>query len=389
MFLLAFLVGVAFWPGALDPATTLRWALMAVGAAFLLLFHEPPRLRAAGACLCLILLTLVWTPDWLYGAEDAAHLLTLAAVFALGASRDDLLPAWKGLGAGVGLSGLMALFQFFGSSPVQQIVAPAGLFMNRNFLAEAGLVVLTVAILYRQRWLIPGALLATVVPMQRATLLAAAVVVLVLWLKGLKASALVLAIGVTTCALCMMGLTLLMGTPEVKAAPQQLVDIVSSHDRLIYWRDAVHGLTLFGHGLGSYAANFPDIHFPHSEPLQALYELGLFAIAPLGLLIYLFREPFRAEHAVLAGLCAIALFGFPFHMPVTGFAAALAAGHLARRRALVRLPEPARRVAPARGHVGQAYGQGRVHPAGGLQPRGVASVMGDTPVQPGNAPGGR
>ena len=45
------------------------------------------------------------------------------------------------------------------------------------------------------------------------------------------------------------------------------------------------------------------------------------------------------ERVVLGTVGALCLFSFPLHMPLTGFAAALAAGHLVGARLLVRRRE--------------------------------------------------
>lgn len=363
MRLYAFLVAAAFWPGAIDPATTLRWAVMAVGATLLAFMSDddgaPLPWRAGWAFMALAGITLLWTPDLIYGLEEGIHLTILACVFLLGTQQDDLTPAWEGLAAGVAVSGAIALWQVSGVSPVEQVQAPAGLFMNKNMLAEAGMVALIPMLLAGRPWLALGPLLAALVPASRAVLLALAVVALLLWRRRKPVEAVLL----MAAALATVGTVMWLdaahpGQGAWYASTEHMLDGSSSLHRLDYWRETLANLTPLGHGLGSFMANFPAVGHAHSEPIQAAYEIGIIALIPATLLVYLFREPgHHVESLVLAAILVTACFAFPLHMPVTGFAAALAAGHLARLRYRGRGLKPALGVAGA----GAAHGEAHAH----------------------------
>lgn len=341
MWLFAFLLSIAFWPGALDPASVLRWAVLAVGAALYIAYREPD-LRAARILVPTLLIAMasvLWVPDRLFWVDDAIHLAILTVVFTIGATEEDLTPAWRGLAAGVGVSSLIAIMQALGHSPVEQTAAPAGLFMNKNFLAEAGLVALVPAIMLRRPWMIVCALPAAVLPLSRAVVISGLVVGGLMFGQRRPLSALTLlflgAVGISL-TWVLSGYNMLSGA--------------SIHERLAFWQAALSNMTQLGHGLGSYAADFPNVRYAHSELIQALYEFGIFAGLPIAALIFIFMERrCHVEHAMLAAISAIALFSFPFHMPLTGFAAALAAGHLAGAGHRLRLGADRGRVAAAAG----------------------------------------
>lgn len=118
-----------------------------------------------------------------------------------------------------------------------------------------------------------------------------------------------------------------------------------SKDRIAIWKDAVSGVTPQGNGIGSFWAIAPKYAFytnpllerseyAHSEPIHFAFELGVgsLLLAAAGLL--LLGGGLELERGVLVALGVAALLAFPFHMPVTGFMAALVAGRLARARDL-------------------------------------------------------
>lgn len=342
---------------------TLRWAIMAVGAALLLLLLDGPRLSrwvaAAGAVFLIIVLgSVADVTDPLYGIDDGVHLLALATVFCLGSALDDLTPAWEGLALGVAISGLMALLQVLGFSLVEQVAHPAGLFMNKNFLAEAGVITVIPMLLLRRRWLLPALFLAAVLPMSKGSLLALFVVSAMLWRKGRKIDAAALA-GITALvALTLVALWALDLFPSQTHLGEYMLGVSSAASRFEFWRDAFGGLTWFGSGLSSFAGDFPRIGNAHSEPVQALYEFGVFALIPAGIAAYCWMEKDHyVEHLILAAIAVLCLFSFPLHMPVTGFAAALALGHLAGARARLRVPQHDGGMARACHFDWQAHGR--------------------------------
>lgn len=325
MFWLVFLTAIAFWPGVIDNAIGPRFAVLAVGIPLLLMWHRdgPPRvLGGLGfALLAAVGATIFWAPNLMYGLHDYAHLVILAMAFCLGAAVEDLTEAWRGLAAGVGVSFVVALFQLIEWSPVQQTVPIAGLFVNRNVFAESALVALIPMAFYR-RWLWVAVALAAIAVTGSRTTMAAVVLMAAIWYwPTARRLSLMLWAAFICGAWAMFYLS-----PE------------SMYVRFGFWREAfAGGIPFFGHGFGSFAHDFMFAEYMHSEPLQAVYELGVLAFAPALLVVYLFsRETDGPERFVLAAVLAVGCVSFPLHMPITGFAAALAAGSVARKRCGIR-----------------------------------------------------
>lgn len=272
------------------------------------------------AFLVVVGASAIWAPNILDALDDYVHLLILAMVFRLGASVDDLSGAWKGLAAGVSVSAVLALFQLGGYTGIEQVVPTAGLFMNKNLLAEAGLV--SIAAVGVSWWAI-GPVVALIVGWSKASLAALAMIsALSLWDCGRRVLALSLF------------LVIAMLTAWFFSS-----DYPSAAIRIDFWAEALGELTPMGNGIGSYATHHPEIVHPHSEPILILYELGVFAVLPLAFIVWLFRGGLNAERYILAAVLAVSFFSFPLHIALTGFVFALAAGRLARLRVDVRSPE--------------------------------------------------
>lgn len=329
---LAFFVSIAYFPGVINTATALRWALLAVGCPILLIMagrSMPRPLNGAGLCAVLAMVaSLAWGPSFPDCADAAVHLAILATAFCVGAAIDDLAPAWAGLAGGIWISAMVAALQLAGVplELVHQNAVPAGLFENKNMLAEAALVA-AIPLLLARSWLSVGPIAAMLMGGSKAVY-AAAAVALACWLWSRNRLA---ALGVLACVAAAGAYLMLTGSP-------------SGDVRIDIWREALEGLRPMGNGIGSFAVNYPGHEHPHNEFLQAIYEYGALAALPAAILAYLLGASNERERLVLVAILAIGCFSFPLHLPVTAFAAALCAGHLARARALVRRSEHRRRV---------------------------------------------
>jgi hypothetical protein len=320
VFLFGLLVAIAFWPGVLDPASTLRWTVIAIGAPALLLAHAerlPKPLNGAGlATLIAILASILWSSDPLTGIDQGAHLIALAGVFCLGATVSNLRPVWAGMGVGMVITAGVAIAQHFGWQGAFQAAAPGGLSVNRDLMAEGGMAVMIAAVTYSIWWAIPAAAIVLLFGASKAAYggMAAA---LALWLwKRNRAASIALFAAIVIVAILMVRLL-----------------HPSMEHRLSIWFDALQELAWLGHGLGSYSFDFYVNEHAHSEPIQMLYELGVFAALPFAIAYHLLRDSHdEPERYILAGLVAVSFYDFPLHMPLTAFAFALAAGHLAARR---------------------------------------------------------
>jgi O-antigen ligase len=112
--------------------------------------------------------------------------------------------------------------------------------------------------------------------------------------------------------------------------------------RLEIWRDTLSGLTLLGHGLGSFRHLFPYLtnHFdgafevvdhPHNELLEIWFEtgaIGLFIFA--GWIAVALRSADDVARSIIVCWLVAGCIAFPSHIPFTLFMAALALGHAGR-----------------------------------------------------------
>src|SRR5216684_900546 len=187
---LAAAVQVGFWPGWLDGGLATRWGVLAIGAPFLLLFTRVHMTPAHWVGLAFVLwsaLTMLWTPVPVLGLGDLAKTIILAFCFLLGAEAADMRRTYLAVILGVSISGYLALAQAFGFELVPQAAPPAGLFINRNFLAEIGVVSFALAVGVGRWWMIPGTLLASLLPASRGSLVSIACIAIVLaWRRSYR-----------------------------------------------------------------------------------------------------------------------------------------------------------------------------------------------------------
>jgi len=330
LFGFGFLVAVGLWPDALEAGFTLRWDFMAIGAPlYLILFGDRSKpLPAVVAALMVLILSIIglttqWAPDELTAYEELIHLLLAAGVFIVGFSAAELSLRylWRGLAAGMGVSAVIAICQLSGWHLVQEAITPGGLFVNKNLLAEAGMVALVATLAHSDwRWSIAPAFC---VAMGHSTAVFGSLVAVLsvyLWDRGRARTA-----GMLLAALA-AGLMVSLF----------VVKFPSGVERLGFWKEALLQSTWIGHGLGSFPIAFGFAEYAHNEVVHYIYELGVIAIAPAAALVYLWLErTYEPERLVLTSVFAVGILSFPLHIPVTLFAAALAAGALARGRVWV------------------------------------------------------
>lgn len=326
---LGFLAAIAFWPGLVDPATEPRWIVLAIGVPLCLMLAPRTQQRAPRwtlAWLPVAALTIAWAPDRLAAGDALVHLVILAGAFWLGASIESAAPVWRGIEAGVAVSVAAAAAQLAGWEGIAQAQAPAGLFVNRNVLADACLVAL-VSAAAGGRWRLAAIALAGLGLTAAKAAIGAAIIAGAFAFRRRRPR---VALAAMACVACAAAAVFAFGHPSALA-------------RLSIWRPALEGLAWFGHGLGSFAAAFPIAEHAHSEPLQLAWELGLLALPIGAAFVYALgggQRENEPERLVLVAIAAVSLLAFPLRMPLTAFAAALAAGCLAGARHRVRRNEP-------------------------------------------------
>lgn len=368
VFSFGLLLALGFWPGSMDAPLTLRWSLAAVGIPLLLLSQASLKSTSGaftGVLLASCLLpgiTLFYSPERLGGLDDYFHLLILAGAAYWG-STACLGAFWRGLAVGVGVGALIAVGQRFGGLQwFDQAAPPAGLFGNRNVLAEAGMVAFIYAACAR-KWFLAGlTALAVALPLSLAAFGGLLVALAARCYPKYPTASRALLYGLVVAVVVDFAVSSLrpcdFGCPQVS-------DGITL--RLLTWTSALSDSKLFGHGLGSFAYAYPNMEYAHSEPVQAVYELGIFSL-PLVLLLgvaLFFGDHDAPEYYILLVLLATSFLSFPFHMPLTALATAVSAGKLAADGLRVRVVQPPRSILtggsgkPDKGTGGAAGAGGR------------------------------
>lgn len=324
-----FALAVAICPGLGAYATWPRWGILLMGIG---LFRPKPGqidltcLILLGLGLVLAAVSLLWTPDLMTGLGDLLQLAALAAVLILAASWRDCEMALLGLAWGLAMSAGLIGLELAGFNLIVHETSTAGLFGNREWLAEL-LAPMVVWLLASKRlglgFVLALALLAT------GSRIGLLTVVLGLgwWIAAGRAWMLILlaylAVG--------LGLTLL----------ETGNGLVSIAGRANGWLLAIQLWQPLGLGLGFFHGAWPFQQVVHSDLLQLASELGL-GVAPLLLLslVLVWRNwrnglIWSPAGAAFVAICFEACVSFPLHTPVGGWLAAVLAGSLASKRSVV------------------------------------------------------
>lgn len=343
--MLSFNIGLAlmaaYWPGIAGAATTPRWL---VGCAIIVLLFFAARIRLTivhGVGLALVawlLLSLAWSAAPLDGSDAAAKILIIVGVFAYGSTLQDLRPFVAGAALGLMISGAVAVAQALGWDAIPSYHYAAGLFQNGNRMAEAAALVLAGVIAYRLWWFVPVLAPALLLPQARGAMVAAAVIVMVwAWRDRIGLFERFVA-GVILCWVSLIAVALFTASGREIGVSQ----------RLALWQDTLSGLSIFGHGLGSFAQTFPSYahafdvslsrpEHPHNEVLWLAYEGGIGAVVLFVLLsAVLWMASDDQSKLVLLGLAVLCLIAMPLHDPASVLFGAVVAGSLARHRCLLR-----------------------------------------------------
>lgn len=328
MGVLAFLLSIMFIPGLPSAATAPRWSLLALVVPFMWYRHPGP--FTIGHLLGLIFLawcalTLVWSFDPMEGVQHIGKFVLLGLLFCVGAGLRDLRSVYIGAALGVGVNSVLIVLQYYGWDKVPQIVEPAGLFFNKNFVAEFAAMVLAGLVAERLWWLVPLTLPAVVLCHSRGSWMALGVAGILLIYQYNRRAAVLVSIATIGAGVWLWHVT------------------ASAWQRWDLWRDTWAGMTFWGRGLGSYFGAYPEHggridlleHRPsaaHNDLLQLFFEIGPGALVVVALLVFAMSGRRRPEHYVVAVFLVEGLVGFPFYLPATAFLAALALGALFRER---------------------------------------------------------
>jgi hypothetical protein len=324
--ILAIAVLTAYIPGYTGATIPTGWAVLWLIMPILLLRCkiEPFPVYGWGAAFLLYAgLSLLWSP---HGLLAFMQLCALASVFLWATTLPDLRKVSIGLAIGLGISGDISLFQWSGFQSIFRVTDfPSGLFVNSNVFAEVSAMILVLLLVNRLWWWIPVTAPGLVIG-SRASLVALLCVFLAwVWSKSkITAAILIATLGAVT------------------AYSVTTFNNKSINERWGMWADTWNGVTLWGHGIGSfeylypYYANHMDTVrvrpvSAHNDLLQLLFEVGIGIVPLLVALWYLARIKDNHRYVLLC-FGIIGLFGFPLHIPASAFIAACCAGHLVYRQ---------------------------------------------------------
>jgi len=323
-YLISFVFTILFFPGFSSPSVSPRWVYLAIVIPAVLFFFNTERLKTGiimlGLVVAYITISFLWSPldyEFLLGYS---HLLILCGAFFIGASIPSIRSLLIGAAIGLGINSIFVGFQTEGWSLVQQSASPAGLFMNKNLLAEFSALIL-VGLLYEKLWWWAVPVLPCLVFTQARGAIVAVIVAVAL---GQRRSVAIPVIA----ALAVFGVSVAVVVPGH-----------SFLQRLDIWKDTIENLTWLGHGWGQFFVTFPQhathmdtlLERPehaHNDFLELTYELGFGAILLAAFIASIWRSSLATEKAILAAFLVEGLFGFPFYIPTTAVVFAIVAGRL-------------------------------------------------------------
>jgi hypothetical protein len=358
------LIALAYLPGAVAPAHTLRWAILSVMVPLVLVLlprHSSPARLTAGhwmtvTLLAYALVSISWAPSLTEALNGWWQLALFCGCILAGslAKTRSLETTYRVFALGLLPSAFVALLQAshlptWGiEKALDDMEYSTGLFMSSQLYGEIGALGFVLAPVggITQLALLAGVVLSG----SRAALLAVALTGAILYARTLREGKLPGArLGVMCGALGIAAgifLALAKTSSVMGSAEAQLGGGLSRVSGLRWplWMDTIGALTTFGHGVGSYFVEMPRYvqaypvsfigrpEFAENEFLNFAFELGapgalllagIFALALFG------RAGPKPRLAVLA-LLVVSCLGFPLHMPATVFLGGLVLGHCLR-----------------------------------------------------------
>lgn len=322
--LLGFLVAIAYIPGIIGASIPTSWFVLIITMPILMIFCEF-KLNLVNLLGIIFIgfnvLSLLWAPSLNISFFFLLQLVTLSCVFCFGLNLLDIRPIFKGLALGLGVSSLVAIFQYYGFKPVFTIGNDiAGLFVNPNIYSEVSAVMLVGLIVLKLWYCIPVTLPGLILIHSRTALmgLAAGLFCYFYSKNKLLALASVLIVG-------MLGVIFFINS----------FSIMSIQERFDIWQDTLRGVTFFGNGVGSYEILYPlnAIHvdtsvarpkFAHNDLLQVIFENGIFALPLIAIIVLI---PFNP---ILITLGIMSLLTYSLRVPMEIFIACIVAGYITR-----------------------------------------------------------
>ena len=286
----------------------------------------------AHLCGAALILWAALTTFWSVAPLDTLNALWQVAIlgaicFLLGSQTPSLRPFFIAAAAGMALSGIVSVAQLSGWIGMPAITMPSGLFINRIPMGEAAALVLIWLVAERMWWWALLPLPAYVLSDARGATLALCAGLGVLlwkrpsWLIGglLAANAAILAHGVLS---------------------HTAATVV---ERESIWHETASGINIIGSGFGAFGGVAHALQLDntvpqhaHNDALELLWETGLIGFCLVLIFMRQLMGSVTPSRLVLIVFIVEGCFGFPLYLPATLCAAAVAAGHAVRDRAVVR-----------------------------------------------------
>jgi hypothetical protein len=318
MFWLGLIVSLCYVPGVTGAYVATQWPVLSILLPFVLWRRGPfTWLHAFGlAFIAYAAVHLVSVPVFADGVWGLWLLCIMGLSFWLGSTSGDLRPLYRGLAVGASASSVIGVFQYFGHPIVLRVSEhPAGLYVN-SVVQGMILALLVVALVSERMWLwvpllLPGLLLSN----SRGAWLALAIGLLSVyvrraWIFGL--------LGVA-------GLVLMLRVQPMS----------SDETRLIVWNAALHFLTPWGWGPGSffswlvpYRDTMITPEYAHNDAIQLAFEYGIAAVVPIGLFGFVLAQTKAREWPVFVTFVALGCYSMPLWVPVASFLACVVAGRI-------------------------------------------------------------
>ena len=329
----------------MSPATAPRLALLSITLPVLALW---PGIRRPRTTVLVLVLWTALASLWSSSPPDAVWgtwmVVLLALAIALGEALAGLRQVWLGAGLGLVMNLPFVMFQFHIGQPswstMMQVAPPAGLFVNKNMLAEAAAVVLAGAVAARMWPLVALSGYIVVVTECRGAIAGLGLAALAWVWRRSRVTACSLGLG---CALT-AALWLALASPGL-----------STTVRLAMWLETTEHLSILGAGTGSFYHDFPmlqsaldTIHarplHVHNDYLELIYELGTPGLVAILALAWACRGAPLSVLAPLLTLAGSAAFAMPWRNPATLLLGGLLLGHAMRLGTGLRGVSPLGRV---------------------------------------------
>lgn len=336
MFALGLLIPIAYIPQWTGMLVITGWSVLSVSLPFLLYNRIEMRLPhwLGLGFLAYATLAIAWSPVWQQAIWDLWLLYILAGCWLLGATR-DCSKLILGVACGIGISTMLAIPQSFGWGgifeegwgPNGTYYIPAGLFVNHDMFGEAAALSTVALIVTRQWW----PLILTLPPIYWTECRSA--------LVGLSAAGALWLIDRFRWK-ALIGLIPLGAGVGVFVFRHGWDGSIAL--RLAMWQDTLAGLTVFGHGPGSFFMLYPEfaVHTDtmatrpesaHNDFLELVFEFGIGSLLLFALLASSLLSR-SADRYLFVAFCAVAFFSFPIRMPVEGLLGMVALGSMCRDR---------------------------------------------------------